>query len=274
MNIRTVPYFFATSDETAAETETAVTATPTADAESVRILTERFNYRYPHAARTKIPAKLSISRLYPDILDDTILEESIGEKKLPPLAAAPRFIENTGNDAAKRGTATHLFLQFFDFANAAENGAAAELARLTEKHFLTAEDAALVNMAEVEAFLASPIFAEMRAAERLYREQRFNLELPAADFAADARLKEELSGETVLVQGVIDCFFYDTEGNIVLVDYKTDRLPKDRAAAEEKLRAAHARQLGYYARAIEEICGMPPKRLLIYSLCLGDAVSL
>ena len=274
LTIRTVPYFFADANEAPAETKTDAAEAPTADAESVRILSERFDYRYPHAARTKIPAKLSISRLYPDILDDTILEESIDEKKLPPLVRAPRFIENVESDAAKRGTATHLFLQFFDFDHAVRHGAAAELARLTEKHFLTAEDAALVNMAEVETFLASPLFAEMRAAKRLYREQRFNLELPAADFAADARLKEELAGETVLVQGVIDCFFYDAEGNIVLVDYKTDRLPKNRAAAEEKLRAAHARQLGYYARAIEEICEKAPKRRLIYSLCLGDVVSL
>ncbi len=274
LEIHTVPYFFLTEEAVKTENETPADDSVRVDSESVRILTERFNYVYPHTARTKIPAKLSISRLYPDILDDTVLEEAIGEKKLPPITAAPRFIEDTENDAAKRGTATHLFLQFFDFENAATSGAVAELARLTEKHFLTAEDAALVNIEEIEAFLASPLFDEMRSATTLYREQRFNLELPASDFAADARLKAELSGETVLVQGVIDCFFIDTEGNIVLVDYKTDRLPKNRAAAAEKLRAAHARQIGYYARAISEICGKAPSRRLIYSLCLGDTVAL
>ena len=274
LTMRTVPYFGLTTDAAPAKAEKETNETPTADAESVRILSERLDYRYKHTARTKIPAKLSISRLYPDILDDTILEQSIGEKKLPPIVQAPRFIESTENDAAKRGTATHLFLQFFDFTNAAENGAAAELLRLTEKHFLTAEDAALVNITEIETFLASPLFAEMRAAKILYREQRFNLELPAADFATDARLKEELAGETVLVQGVIDCFFYDAEGNLVLVDYKSDRLPKSREAAEEKLRTAHARQLYYYAHAIEEICGKAPSRRLIYSLCLGDVVAI
>ena len=273
LTIHTVPYLFST-EEAAIAPEASASETVTADPEGVRTLRERFDRRYAHAARTKIPAKLSISRLYPDILDDTILAEAIGEKKLPPVTTAPRFIENTESDAAKRGTATHLYLQFFDFGNAAENGAAAELKRLTEKQFLTAEDAALVNLKEIEAFLTSPLFASMRSAKKLYREQRFNLELSAADFATDARLKAELAGETVLVQGVIDCFFYDENDNIVLVDYKTDRLPKDRKAAEEKLRAAHARQLGYYARAIEEICGKSPESRLIFSLSLGDTVAL
>lgn len=270
---RTVPYHPAPQNKVTISEEAQSTKQAAADNTWIGTLSARLDYCYPHTARTKIPAKLSISRLYPDILDDTVLAESIGEKKLPPLTMAPRFVEVAENDAAKRGTATHLFLQFFDFANAAEKGAAAELLRLTEKHFLTKEDAALVNLSEVEKFLASPIFAEMCAAKRIYREQRFNLRLPAADFAADPDLKSELSGETVLVQGVIDCFFCDADGNIVLLDYKTDRLPRDRKAAEEKLRAAHARQLSYYARAIEEICGETPKRRLIYSLCIGDTVS-
>ena len=166
-------------------------------------------------------------------------------------------------------------MQFFDFENAAANGAAAELDRLTEKCFLTDEDAALVNLEEVETFLSSKLFAKMRAADKIYREQRFNLNLDAADFAEDVRLKAELSGETVLVQGVIDCFFYDANGDIILVDYKTDRVSRtDRTAAYEKLRNAHSQQLGYYARAICEICGKPPKETLIYSLCLGETVEI
>ncbi len=243
-----------------------------ADEETVAMLDARFEYRYPHSARTKIPAKLAISRLYPDILDDTVLSESIELKRKAKPLEAPRFIKADETDGAKRGTATHLFMQFFDFENAAENGAKAELSRLTEKHFLTEEDAALVNLTEVEAFLKSDLFAKMRSADRIYREQRFNLTLSAVDFAVDEGLKNELTGENVLVQGVIDCFFYDSDGEIILVDYKTDRLPRERALAEQKLREVHTAQLRYYAQAISEICGKAPKATLIYSLCLGDTV--
>ena len=58
LTIRTVPYFLAAADEAPVETETAVTAAPTADAESVRILSERFNYhrrKETAAARERPP---------------------------------------------------------------------------------------------------------------------------------------------------------------------------------------------------------------------------
>ncbi|MBQ6613849.1 MAG: UvrD-helicase domain-containing protein, partial [Clostridia bacterium] len=251
----------ATEEQTAAVNE-----------EAAKLFAERFDYRYPHIARTKIPAKLSISRLYPDILDDTVSDAANGDRPLPKATDAPRFIKNEENVAAKRGTATHLFMQFFDFDYAKANGAESELARLVEKNFITKEDASLVNIDEVKAFIASPLFEKMHSAAKIYREQRFNLHLPASEFASDEELKAELSGEEVLVQGVIDCFFFDEDGEIILVDYKTDRVSGDRKTAVAALRSAHSRQLGYYARAITEICGKPPKKTVIFSLALGDEV--
>ncbi len=244
----------------------------TPDKETVAIFEKRFGYVYPHAARTKIPAKLSISRLYPDILDEAVLGSSIGEKPLPKAADAPQFIKSEENLAAKKGTATHLFMQFFDFKNALLHGAEAELARLKEKGFITEEDAALVDLEEVKAFISSPLFERMQKADKIFREQRFNMLLPAAEFAQNEELKAELADEAVLVQGVIDCFFYDNDGEILLVDYKTDRLPSDRTAAIEKLKSTHSRQLSYYARAIEKICGKAPKEIIIFSLALGEAI--
>ena len=258
---------------TAAAAATPAAALPAPDAAALRALSARLSFRYPHAARTKIPAKVAVSLLYPDILDDVLSALPIDEEHLPPMKETPRFLADRQSDAKRRGTATHLYMQFFDFAYAAENGAAAELRRLVDARFLTPEDAALVNLPEVEAFLRSPLFAAMRKAPRIFREQRFNLRLCAADFAADRALREALRDEHILVQGVIDCFFYDDKGNITLVDYKTDRLHGSRAETEQKLRETHARQLAYYAAAVEALCGKPPARVLIYSLALGDTVA-
>lgn len=257
--------------ETEAETEAE---TEPLDTDALRALDERLAWRYPHAARTKIPAKFAVSLLYPDILDDALSPFPADAERLPPMKDAPRFALEKDADGARRGTATHLFMQFFDFTYAAENGAAAELRRLVENRFITPEDAALVNLAEVECFLRSPLFAEMRAAKKLYREQRFNLRLPAADFAEDAALREELADEQILVQGVIDCFWYGEDDEITLIDYKTDRLYGTREEKEQKLRDAHSRQLSYYVKAIEQLCGKPPARVLLYALALGDAVEL
>ena len=80
----------------------------------------------------------------------------------------------------------------------------------------------------------------------------------------------------VLVQGVIDCVIEDSEGELHLVDYKTDRLTPaeiaDPKKAAEKLCGRHRLQLSYYAAACEGMYGKPPKEILIYSLPLGDAI--
>ena len=247
---------------------------PAPDAAALRALNARLSFRYPHAARTKIPAKIAVSLLYPDILDDVLATLPVDEERLPPMKDTPRFLADRQSDAARRGTATHLFMQFFDFDYAAKNGAEAELRRLLAARFLTPEDAALVNLPEAETFLRSPLFAAMRTSPRIYREQRFNLRLCAADFAADPDLRAALRDEHILVQGVIDCFFYDANGNITLVDYKTDRLHGSRAEMEQTLREKHARQLSYYVKAVGALCGKPPARVLLYSLALGDTVAL
>ncbi|MBQ7660507.1 MAG: UvrD-helicase domain-containing protein [Clostridia bacterium] len=260
--------------QNAAEEIEEATAHPAPDEELAAVLAARFERVYPHPEMTEIPAKLSISALYPGILDeDADVAEDMGEK-LPTPAERPAFLSAEADSAAARGTATHLFMQFFDFENAKAHGVSAEIERLCVHGFITPHDASLVEIPEVEAFLRSPLFGEMTAADAVFREQRFNLPLPAAAFTEDETRKAALRGREIFVQGVIDCFFIDGQGEITLIDYKTDHLPPARAAAEALLRARHTRQLSYYAAAIEKLCGRAPRRVLIYSLALGDTVEI
>ena len=78
------------------------------------------------------------------------------------------------------------------------------------------------------------------------------------------------------MQGVIDLFYTDAEGKLVLLDYKTDRLTPQEldapALAAKTLSARHGQQLYYYALAVRALCGRLPDRVLIYSLPLGEAV--
>ena len=82
------------------------------------------------------------------------------------------------------------------------------------------------------------------------------------EIAAD-RLKEEYpEEERVLVQGIIDAFFYEGD-SIVLVDYKTDRVRRrDGSDLIEKYRV----QLDYYAEAVERLTGRKVTEKYIYSV--------
>ena len=115
----------------------------------------------------------------------------------------------------------------------------------------------------------------MAGAERLWREFRFNLRLDAASFTENKEKAEELEGETLLVQGVIDGFFLE-EDNIVLFDYKTDYVTDYEIShpelAEKKLCERHAQQLYYYKLALEEMFEREVRDVYIYSLPLGREV--
>ncbi len=241
-----------------------------------------FEFEYAHKKALALPAKLSVSRLYPTVLDDDGAA-SLDEKNLPELMTKPLFMLEDGEEkdrasAAERGTATHVFLQFCDFEAVEKYGVERELSRLTEENFIPSGTAELVNLRQLKSFFASRFYSSVRSAKRILREQRFNLFLSASEFSADPDLKKELIGESLLVQGVIDLVFEDQNGDITLCDYKTDYLTRDELAdislARKKLTDRHAEQLGYYAQAIKKLFGKAPARVCIYSLPLGDTVEL
>ena len=253
----------------------------------------RFAYRYPDPSLTEVPRKLSVSYLSPTVLDGSEEEkqsipleifqpsgEEIPEnvnKYLKYTDIQPRFYaENHQEESAKKGIATHTFLQFFDPERMAEDGAEEELLRLSREGYLQGEDVLRVRMDEIGKFAVSRLFAQMRGAKKLWREFRFHVELPAEKFSLDPGLRPTLAGKQILVQGVMDCILEEEDGSLRLIDYKTDRLPgyalRDRTAAAKILAKKHSLQLSYYALAVEKIFGRRPSSVEVYSLPLGDTV--
>lgn len=262
------------------------------DADLYGELVRRFGFEYPTPYLTTLPEKMSVSLMSPTVLDGSESEKAMkltlddvssdepinldGEKEKRKIL--PAFALGTDADeSAKRGIATHLVLQFCDLDNLLKKGARAELDRLTALGFISPEDAARVRVNEIELFRGSGLITEMLSAKRVHRELRFNVYLPAGEFTADEEKRRALSGRDILVQGVIDCIIEGEDGQLILCDYKTDRLTRaelaDRSLAEKKLRASHGMQLGLYSLAIERIFGKTPSRVEIYSLPLGDTVS-
>lgn len=245
-------------------------------------LRARLHFTYPHAADSLLPEKLSVSQLYPAVLDGSDEPSPEGHTPadtavLPPhRKRVPGFAGGKPEDeAARAGTATHTFMQFCDPARLRSDGAAQELDRLIREAYVSPEDGARVRLDEIEKFITSPLFARLAGAGSTRRELRFHACLPADAFTEDRERRALLHGRTVLVQGVIDCIIEEEDG-YVLVDYKTDRLTAaelaDPALAQRKLCERHRLQLSYYAAACERMYGKPPKEILIYSLPLGDAV--
>ncbi len=251
---------------------------------------ESFGYRYPFAFLGKIPAKLSVSTLHPNILDDAengeteaitfdspAAEREEGTEIPVPL---PQFMAGKAEpNAADRGSATHLFLQFMNPVLLRDKGAEAELDRLVKARYLSPETAELVNLTHIKRFAASDLFRRMCASDMVKREFRFNVRMEAEKFTSEEELRKQLSenGIKVTVQGVVDCVFRGERG-LVLVDYKTDSMKREEyenpKLGEEKLIRRHKKQLLYYKEICERLFGEEIAETVIYSTALGRGILL
>ena len=284
--LKTVPcVLMKCTDKESAHTETISEelTSDECDTDLTELIRERFDFVYPTPASSKLPAKLSVSKLTPTILDD---DEAELEGEYEPYsfeAKRPLFLDEDEAptvSGAERGTATHLFMQFCDFSRfATQTNNLAELiedeaARLAENKYITKRAASLINVRALAIFFAGETFADISSAQKVWREHRFNVNLPASDFTSDPELAVKLHGENILVQGVIDCFYENPDGTLTVIDYKTDFIPSElsRSEAEKLLLERHRLQLSYYRAACEKISAKRVSRVAIYSFALGCTI--
>ncbi len=245
---------------------------------------KRLSFRYPHTCETELPTKLSVSKLFPQVLDEEeksfemFSAQPVGKKGKMPAFYKADSLADVKKNAAARGSATHAFMQFCDFVKVEEDGVITEAKRLIAQRFLSPAVAELIEYSKVEAFFESALYKRMKDAKTIYREQRFTIELPASDFTEDAEKKVALQNEKLLIQGVIDCFFIDEQEKLVLFDYKTDHFQREQLAdpanCADLLRERHKTQLGYYKRAVEMMMGRPVDEVFIYSFALSSEILL
>ena len=221
-------------------------------------------WRYPHAAATELSAKLTATQLKGRESDAEIAEHA----KLPPRLRSlvrPRFLsEGMALTGAERGTAIHLVMEHLDFAcDGTEAAVRAQIDALRERRLLTPEQAQAADARVIARFLCSDIAARIRRSKQVEREYRFSL-LTAAN-AYDTRIDPD---DQVLLQGVVDCFF-EEDGALVVLDFKTDRITKEQTAGRA---AYYAPQLNAYAAALARIMGVPVREKLLYFFQTDECV--
>ena len=254
-------------------------------------LQESFSYEYPYEALGQIPAKLTVSEvkrmqqmeeedsalLYGENMNDSNMGTQ-GAKEAPEVNAressmeeryVPAFMreEAAEVEGAKRGTVYHRILECLDYTCADTlNQVKAQLEAMVADRKLTPAMRKAVKDGEIYQFVKSPMGQRMQSADRrgeLHREQPFVISVPAN------QIKEEYdSREEILIQGIMDAYF-EEEGELVLVDYKTDKVWNNKI---ETLVEKYQVQLRYYKEALERVTGKKVKETYIYSLQIGKAV--
>ena len=241
------------------------------DAKVREKIEERFSYVYPFRYLEEIPVKVSVSELKKRGWQDNevlqmVPEDTETEAEMP----VPGFMKASGEEyrGAARGTAYHRVMECLDYLQVETDGQLKkQLERLVESQKLSEQERDCIRILDIRRFVDSGLGQRMKNAavqRRLYREQPFVIQRSAA------MLDDLWQGETVLVQGIIDAYFVEN-GEIVLVDYKTDRV---RRGQEQKLIDLYHVQLEDYAQALERMTGKKVKEKIIYSFTLQKEIVL
>lgn len=234
------------------------------DREADAYLQSVFAWKYPYETDWEIPGKLSVSELKkmsaaPEESDCAFLYQAE-----PVVPLIPRFRqEEEPIVGAQRGTIFHKFMEFYDFSRPDELELQLEEQITCGK--MSREEGESIRLLEIRRFLRTRTGAKMAAAAQrgeLFREKPFVLGV-----SADTIHSSWSAEETVLIQGIIDAYYLDEDGQIVIVDYKTDRV-----TAAEELVVKYRTQLEYYAAALKRLTGRTIRSLVIYSFCLGKEI--
>lgn len=266
--------------------ETTLTGDPEENERKLMYLRERFAYQYPHPGLQKLYTKTTVSELKIAAMaeKDEAAFHTFEEKEVVPYIPGFRR-EQEKVSGAVRGNAFHRTMELLDFTylftesglftgcpnnyeeyrrgldkNRLQNRLEEFLQRETISLRLTEEYAKAVSLPKILNFLEQELAYRMwRAQEQglLYREQPFVLGIDAK------RLDTDLpEGEKVLIQGIIDVFFIE-DGEIVLLDYKTDVID-----SLEALWNRYNVQIQYYEEALTKLMQMPVKERILYSFYL------
>ena len=266
--------------------ETTLAGDPEENERKLMYLRERFAYQYPHPGLQKLYTKTTVSELKIAAMaeKDEAAFHTFEEKEVVPYIPGFRR-EQEKVSGAVRGNAFHRTMELLDFTylftesglftgcpnnyeeyrrgldkNRLQNRLEEFLQRETISLRLTEEYAKAVSLPKILNFLEQELAYRMwRAQEQglLYREQPFVLGIDAK------RLDPDLpEGEKVLIQGIIDVFFIE-DGEIVLLDYKTDVID-----SLEALWNRYNVQIQYYEEALTKLMQMPVKERILYSFYL------
>ena len=256
---------------------------------------EHFLWEYPWQKEAEVPAKVTVSEVKRMQFEDeesvsfeesisfeervSLMDQILGEelladekeeiKELPEIEPyIPAFMQEEGEVlvGVDRGNAYHKVLQWLDFTDTDTKTAVKnQLAKLREEQKIDESVYVTVKPEKIFALANSRIGKRMKQAQSegcLFREQPFVIEVLASDI-----LKTETGEETMLVQGIIDAFF-EENGKIVLLDYKTDYV-EQRDGSD--LVGKYGIQLKYYQKALERMLEKPVEEKYIYSVNLERA---
>jgi len=266
----------------------------------------RLNWKYEYEYLHSLPTKISVTELKKYYNTEISEEYMPQEVFMTPLIKKPLFLEeDRGLDPAEKGIALHFVMQRLDLDKISAilnmppdpesslnhklfDEIDCQMKQMVEKELLTGQQYASIDIKRVAGFFSSELGRRMLKSGKIYREAPFNLEFCLGDLNcsisqdildlnkdyvkvedfAKFQTDDAAGTETVLLQGVIDCFFEENDG-IVLIDYKTDYVP---SGGMDSIKKRYILQIEYYSKALRKMTGKNVKERYIYLFWNGEVI--
>ncbi len=229
-------------------------------------IAENLKYTYPYTASVQLPSKLTATELKGRDIDLEAAEDAettirISRKiRRPDLSVGEKPLT-----ASERGTALHQAMQYINYSCCTDNNSIKlEIERLVNQRFITQKQAESVKTEKILTFFKSELGLRILNSGLVKREFKFSVLIPANELVSTQAEDE------ILFQGVVDCFF-EENGELVIVDFKTDYLTDDNL--EYKIRQ-YTGQLSSYAKALNMMTGKRVSGAVLYFFSRDMAVKI
>ena len=212
----------------------------------------RLAEKYPYENITRYRAKVTATQVGVKSVDDFAQTTDHVDRFLKSFS----FMNDGGEKALsgkKKGDAYHKVMELIDFS-----GDASQVECLYEKGMITEAERDCIDIGQIEAFLNSGLCRRIINAERVEKEFPIFCQYTPEDFPEDE--------EKPFVQGIADLFFVEG-GELVLVDYKTNR-----GVTEKDLIEEYTGQLKIYSEALEKTTTIKVKECYLYSFTLNREI--
>lgn len=224
---------------------------------------KRLNWSYKYKNDLSLHAKMTVTELktsFQNIDDQDSLNIIPEEKNI-----TPKFMSNIVEPkGATRGTIIHKVMQNIDLKNINSiEDVEFQIDMLIQKGKIDLEQKKLINTETIYNFTKSNIAHRMNNANEVFKEKQFIVGIKANEINKDFK-----SNEIILIQGIIDVYFEENDG-IVLLDYKTDTMYTKNLFIDK-----YKTQLEYYQKAIEQITNKNVKQKIIYAFYLNKEIIL
>lgn len=247
------------------------------DGELLDKLLSNFDFVYPYENLAGLYTKTTVTELKMAAMEEKDEGAFHAFESDEVVTYIPKFMrEEESVSGTTRGSAFHKVMELLDVeklitVEQAEMREAIrmQLDQMQQSGKLTEEYRNAVSERKMETFMKSNLAKRMAKASSLqliWREQPFVYGVSAARLSkGEQKFPED---EILLIQGIVDLFF-EEEGQLVLVDYKTDVVESPQALVDR-----YQTQIDYYQEALEKLTGKKVKERMLYSFFFGEEVSL